>query len=97
MGKSKISDLVEFKTLEIAGYIIMHRCTLRQAADAYCVSKSSAHLYMHKYLPELDRITYDQVCEILNDNWSQRQRRGGLAVAKCRTEKTRKMDEDGAR
>lgn len=80
-------DLIEYRTFEIASYILLHHSTIRQAAEAYCISKSTAHYYIHRFLSKLDKIQYDEVCTVLNENWSDRQRRGGIGVARKKYEK----------
>ena len=81
------SELIEYRTFGIASYILLHHSTIRQAADAYCVGKSSAHYYIHNVLSKLDRIQYDEVCTVLNENWNDRQRRGGMATARLMAER----------
>lgn len=72
-------EIIEYKTLGIASYIVLHHATIRMAAAAYCIPKSTAHSYIHTHLPRLDSEQYNLVCTILNENWADRARRGGIA------------------
>ena len=80
-------ELIEYRTLGIADYIMLHHATIRMAALAYCVPKSTAHGYIHRHLSKLDPIMYEEVCTILHENWTDRQRRAGYATAAARKER----------
>ncbi|MDE7454525.1 MAG: sporulation transcriptional regulator SpoIIID [Clostridia bacterium] len=68
------------RVMDIANYLLTNKCTIREAAYAYCVSKSTAHKDLAERLPELDKRLYNDVCEILRDNWDERYIRGGEAT-----------------
>ena len=78
---------IEYRTLSIAEYIIQHRSTIRQAAEAHFISKSCVHSDIHNRLPRLNRDLYDKVCIILQENWRMRFIRGGEATAKVYAER----------
>lgn len=80
-------ELIEYRTLGIADYIMLHHATIRTAALAYCVSKSTAHYYIHQHLSKLDPIMYESICTILHENWTDRHRRAGYATAAARKER----------
>lgn len=67
---------------EIADYIILHRCTIRQCAEVFGLSKSTVHGYMHVKLKYTDIDLYDEVQEVLDYNLSVRHLRGGESTRK---------------
>ncbi|MBE7015282.1 MAG: hypothetical protein E7417_00445 [Ruminococcaceae bacterium] len=38
---------IKERTIELASYIIKHKCTVREAAKAFCISKSTVHTVLH--------------------------------------------------
>ena len=77
-----ITGTIEYRTLDIASYIVLHHGTVRMAAEAYCISKSSVHGYMRKVLPKLDPELYTQVDTVFHENWNMKHIRGGEATAR---------------
>ncbi|MDE6189230.1 MAG: sporulation transcriptional regulator SpoIIID [Clostridia bacterium] len=63
--------------LTIADYIIKTRCTVRECASVFGISKSAVHSYMHTKLKYIDVDAYDEVQKVLNYNLSVRHLRGG--------------------
>ena len=61
-------------------YIVKHNSTVRAAAKANCVSKSTVHSDVTKRLKKIDGELYLKVREILNKNKDERHIRGGLAT-----------------
>ncbi len=70
------------RAVEIADYVISHKCTVRTVADVFCVSKSTAHKDLAERLPRVDPDRYKLVSAILSDNWSERYIRGGVSTQK---------------
>lgn len=68
------------RVLDIADYLIRHKCTVRTVADVFCVSKSTAHKDLSERLPQIDKQRYRRICDILTDNWNVRYLRGGEAT-----------------
>ena len=75
-----MKDYIVERVMDIAEYLLQNKCTVREAAYAYCVSKSTAHKDLSERLPQLDKALYDQVAEVLRDNWDERYIRGGEAT-----------------
>ncbi len=75
-----MKDYIAERVTDIAHYVLENKCTVRDASYAYCVSKSTAHKDLSERLPELDKQLYEQVAEILRDNWDERYIRGGEAT-----------------
>lgn len=74
---------------ELGRYIVDHKATVRMAAAATGVSKSTVHKEVNQRLKETDYSLYLQVREILDLNKSERHIRGGIATR----EKYRKIAE----
>ena len=68
------------RVLAVAEYVLQHRCTVREVAKVFCVSKSTAHKDLSERLPVLDRLLYDKICKVMTDNWDDRYLRGGEAT-----------------
>lgn len=74
--KQYISERVRI----IADFIIDNKATVRQAAKAHGVSKSTAHKDMSERLIFVDKHRYALVKNILAENLSERHIRGGEAT-----------------
>ncbi len=61
-------------------YIVKNKATVRSAAKANCVSKSTVHSDVTKRLKKIDGALYDRVREVLDKNKEERHIRGGLAT-----------------
>lgn len=67
---------------EIANYIIDNKCTIRECAKVFGLSKSTIHGYMHTKLKYADIDLYDEVQAVLDYNFSVRHLRGGESTKK---------------
>lgn len=75
-----MKDYIEKRALEIAQYIIDTGATVREAARAHKVSKSTVHKDMSERLPRINVQMYKQVKRILEKNKAERHIRGGKAT-----------------
>ncbi len=73
---------MEQRACELAAYIIEHRATVRAAAKAFGISKSTVHKDIAERLPHFNHTLYVQAREVLENNKAQRHIRGGLATRK---------------
>ncbi len=73
---------VEKRCIEIGKYIRDTGSTVRQAGSVFGVSKSTVHIDVTKRLYEIDRILFDQVNKVLQENKAERHIRGGNATKK---------------
>ncbi len=64
----------------LAVYMLEHRATVRSAAAAFGVSKSTVHKDVTARLPHLDPALSAAVGELLAANKSERHLRGGAAT-----------------
>lgn len=71
---------VEKRCVEIGKYIRDTGATVRQAAAVFGISKSTVHIDVTKRLYEADRILYNDVHKVLEENKAQRHIRGGIAT-----------------
>ncbi len=62
---------------EVADYIIQTESTLRDTAEVFMISKSTAHTDMTIRLPQIDSAKYEKVREVLDKNLAERHIRGG--------------------
>ena len=70
------------RVLDEADYVLEHKCTVREVAKIFCVSKSTAHKDLSERLPVLDKKLYQKIAEVMTDNWGERYLRGGEATKK---------------
>ena len=70
-------DYYDRSILEMAEYILKTRCTVRQCASVFGISKSTVHSYMSARLKYIDIDLYEEVRQVLKYNLSVRHLRGG--------------------
>ena len=75
-----MKEYIAERVIEIADYVLAHGSTVREVANVFCVSKSTAHKDLHERLPQLDELRYEKVAQALDDNWAERYLRGGEAT-----------------
>ena len=75
-----MKEYIAERVIEIADYLLKYGCTIREVANVYCVSKSTAHKDLSERLPQLDHEKYEKVSAMLDDNWAERYLRGGEAT-----------------
>jgi putative DeoR family transcriptional regulator (stage III sporulation protein D) len=71
---------IEERTLIIANYIIDTKCTVREAAKKFGISKSTVHKDITERLYKINHGLANQVKNILLENKSERHIRGGIAT-----------------
>ena len=73
---------IEQRAIEVAQYIIENKATVRQAAKAFGISKSTVHkdLTDEERLPAIDADLAEGVRKVLAVNKSERHLRGGMAT-----------------
>ena len=71
---------IEERACQMAQYIIENSATVRSAARAFGISKSTVHKDLAERLPAFNRSLYLQVKAVLDENKAQRHIRGGIAT-----------------
>ena len=71
---------IEQRACDLAVYIIENQSTVRAAAKAFGVSKSTVHKDLSERLPYYNRALYWQVKTVLDQNKAERHIRGGMAT-----------------
>ena len=71
---------IEERACRMAQYIIENKATVRCAARAFGISKSTVHKDLSERLPAFNRTLYLQVKAVLEENKAQRHIRGGIAT-----------------
>lgn len=71
---------LEARAQKLAVYILENRTTIRAAAKHFGVSKSTVHKDLSERLETYDRVLYQQVKTVLEQNKAERHIRGGLAT-----------------
>ena len=79
-GDFPLKDYIEERAVEIAGYIIETKATVRQAAKKFGISKSTVHKDCSDRLTEINPGLAAEVRQVLDKNKSERHIRGGLAT-----------------
>ena len=75
-----MQDTIDARACQLAVYMIENRGTVRSAAKAFGISKSTVHKDLSVRLPKLDQMLYQQVRSLLDENKSLRPLRGGQAT-----------------
>ena len=68
------------RAVELGKYIVENSATVRSAAKANCVSKSTVHSDVTVRLKKLDGELYRKVRSVLDKNKKERHLRGGMAT-----------------
>lgn len=71
---------IEERALEIGNYIVERNATVRQAAKAFGISKSTVHKDVAERLPQVNRQLANEARKVLDVNKSERHIRGGIAT-----------------
>lgn len=71
---------VDKRCVEIGEYIRDTGATVRRAAAVFGISKSTVHIDVTKRLQDIDKLLYDDVKKVLEENKAQRHIRGGIAT-----------------
>ena len=75
-----MKEYIEERAVNIACYIIEHNATVRQAAKAFGVSKSTVHKDVTERLEQLNPALATDARKVLDINKSERHIRGGMAT-----------------
>lgn len=70
----------EERARALGEYIVKNNCTVRQAAKAFSVSKSTVHTDVAYRLCDIDEVLWIKVKAVLLENKQTRHIRGGLAT-----------------
>ena len=71
---------IEERACQLALYIIENKATVRSAAQRFGISKSTVHKDLSERLPAFNRLLYQQVKHVLDENKAERHIRGGIAT-----------------
>ena len=87
-----MKDYIEERALEIAGYIVGHNATVRQAAREFGVSKSTVHKDVTERLWQINKSLAGEARQVLDVNKQERHIRGGLATKRKYSQKQKITD-----
>ena len=71
---------IEERTVELGQYIVNEKCTVREAAKKFGISKSTVHKDVTQRLKKINPSLANQVGSVLLENKNERQIRGGNAT-----------------
>ena len=77
-----MTENMEQRACDLAVYIIENQATVRAAAAAFGVSKSTVHKDIAERLSKVNPTLYQQAKTILEQNKAERHIRGGLSTQK---------------
>ena len=75
-----MTDSIEERACELAEYILNTGATVRATAKYFGISKSTVHKDLSQRLPQCNKVLYENVRVILEQNKAERHIRGGLAT-----------------
>lgn len=79
-SESRVKGVDEDRVVRLAVYILENGATVRAAAKAFSVSKSTVHKDVSERLQHIDPSLYRQVRDVLSINKAERHIRGGNAT-----------------
>ena len=68
------------RTKQIAEYMLKKRCTIRQVAKVFGMAKSTVHYDLQNRLKIFDPYLYNKIVILLDNNFNQKNIRGGEAT-----------------
>ena len=77
-----MNQTIEHRVCDLAVFMIDHQATVRAAAKAFGISKSTVHKDLSERLFYINHSLYEQVKVILEVNKAERHIRGGQATRK---------------
>ncbi len=82
----------KIRCVVLGEYLIEHRATVRNAAAAFGISKSTVHKDVTQTLKGVNRALFDEVQKVLQKNKQERHLRGGEATKQkyCLLHRSRK-------
>jgi putative DeoR family transcriptional regulator (stage III sporulation protein D) len=75
-----MKEYIEDRVLELAGYLISNKSTVRATAKKFGCSKSTVHKDLAERLPNINSTLAAKAKEILDFNKAERHIRGGRAT-----------------
>ncbi len=75
-----MKSVYEKRCITLGSYIVDNKATVRQAAQAFGISKSTVHIDVTRRLREIAPRLADEVNGVLQLNKAERHIRGGLAT-----------------
>ncbi len=75
-----MDEAIRQRCIAIGQHVVKHRCTVREAAQFFGISKSAVHKDLRKHLPEADPSLAVQVAALLDYHRAIRHLRGGEAT-----------------
>ena len=81
--------MAKTRAQELGRYIIKNRATIRTAAKAFDMAKSTVHVDVSKKLKKENYFLYLRVKKILSKNFEEKHIRGGEATKKVWEQKNR--------
>ena len=75
-----MKEYIEERVKSVANYMIEYGATVRQAAKAFGISKSTVHKDMTERLHTISPAIARQVASVLKKNKAERHIRGGIAT-----------------
>ena len=86
-----MNEITQTRAVEIGEYIVKNQTTVRVAAKAFGISKSTVHKDVTEKLKFKNPVLYKQVKLVLEKNKQERHIRGGLATKKKYSKKCDKI------
>lgn len=84
---------IEERTVNIANYIVENKCTVRDAAKVFGISKSTVHKDVTERLSRINKSLAEKTHKILMENKQERHIRGGIATKQKYLNSKKKAEE----
>ncbi len=83
-----MKEYIKERTLQEANYVASSKGTIRQTARIFNLSKSTVHNDLSKRLVRIDERLFEQIKDILDENFSEKHIRGGEMTRRKYIEKS---------
>lgn len=70
-------EYIEKRAIKLGEYVVETKCTVRETANSFGLSKSTVHYDLSRRLKYIDYELYSSVKEVLDFNFGERHLRGG--------------------
>ena len=71
---------IYLRTKQLAEYMLKTKCTIREVAKVFGMAKSTVHYDLQNRLKVFEPLLYHKITELLDENFAQKNIRGGEAT-----------------
>lgn len=85
--KIRKEQFIENEAIQMADWMIDHRCTIREVARNFMISKSTVHRRLQKTLRDCDYDKWQQCQKVMRNNKLKALEKAGVELSRKRAQK----------